>query len=177
MSARCEMNCGWKLLMTAFTTTALHTPSRILPITSSRMGWRERERERNRMGNLPPLCYIGGLDLYSSATCSNRLTWCVLDGVCYMWPNHPHQNEKRNERKVKKTLHPHCTTAHTKLLYLSCLVCDALQYPLNGWHIEMDVLLQVKTLDGQRVLNMVCVPLQRNKNKTYIYIYTHTHMR
>ena len=48
MRALWEMNFGWKLLMMAFTTTALQRPSRTLPITSSRTGWeggRGEERE------------------------------------------------------------------------------------------------------------------------------------
>ena len=46
-------------------------------------------------------------------------------------------------------------------MYLSRLVCYTLEYPLNGWHIKVDVVLQVKTLHSQSVLYMVRVPLHR----------------
>ena len=51
-----------------------------------------------------------------------------------------------------------------KKKYLSGLVSYTLKYPLNGRHIEMNVVRQIKTLDCQSVLNVVCVPLKGGGN-------------
>ena len=49
-------------------------------------------------------------------------------------------------------------------LYLGSLVCDTLQYPLNGRDVEVDIVRQVKLLDSQGVLNVVRVPLKSKQN-------------